>query len=78
MIFDHFYVKVLTLLKKVINLCEYCLYISYSCGYQKAFDHYAQILGEKYPELNIEGANYDPSIMHLIGAKVLVMYTTNF
>jgi len=70
-------VKVWILLKIVINLCEYFC-TSYSCGYQKAFDHYAQILGEKYPELNIEGANYDPSIIHLIGAKVLVMYTTDF
>jgi len=43
----------------------------YSCGYQKAFDHYSSILSEKYPELHIIGANYDPSIVHLIGAKIL-------
>jgi len=43
----------------------------YSCGYQKAFDHYSGILSEKYPELHIIGANYNPSLMHLVVAKIL-------
>ncbi|XP_025190360.1 thioredoxin reductase-like selenoprotein T homolog CG3887 [Melanaphis sacchari] len=43
----------------------------YSCGYQKAFDQYSSILSEKYPNLNIEGANYDPSMAHLLAAKIL-------
>ncbi|KAL5238779.1 hypothetical protein ACI65C_006189 [Semiaphis heraclei] len=46
---------------------RYC----YSCGYQKAFDQYSSILSEKYPNLRIDGANYDPSVAHLIAAKVL-------
>lgn len=58
---------------KVLMNCVYCF--SHSCGYQKAFDHYSGILSEKYPELHIVGANYDPSIMHLIGAKILVCAT---
>ncbi|CAH1733312.1 thioredoxin reductase-like selenoprotein T homolog CG3887 [Aphis gossypii] len=43
----------------------------YSCGYQKAFDQYSNILSEKYPHLRIEGANYDPSMAHLLAAKIL-------
>lgn len=54
------------------NLILFNVIFSYSCGYQKAFDHYSSMLGDKYPDLKIIGANYDPSIMHLIGAKVLV------
>ncbi|KAL4154278.1 hypothetical protein QTP88_002102 [Uroleucon formosanum] len=43
----------------------------YSCGYQKAFDQYSSILSEKYPHIHIDGANYDPSMVHLLAAKIL-------
>ncbi|KAG8319418.1 hypothetical protein J6590_092095 [Homalodisca vitripennis] len=40
---------------------------SYSCGYRKAFDEYTAILHKKYPEISIEGGNYEPPgySMHL-------------
>ncbi|XP_046675427.1 thioredoxin reductase-like selenoprotein T homolog CG3887 isoform X3 [Homalodisca vitripennis] len=39
----------------------------YSCGYRKAFDEYTAILHKKYPEISIEGGNYEPPgySMHL-------------
>lgn len=50
----------------------FLFFISYSCGYQKAFDQYSSILSEKYPHIHIDGANYDPSMVHLLAAKILV------
>ncbi|KAF4527781.1 hypothetical protein B566_EDAN015837 [Ephemera danica] len=33
----------------------------YSCGYRKAFDQYASILQEKYPEIIVQGDLYQPA-----------------
>lgn len=49
------------------NLC-----FSYSCGYRKVFDDYAQIIHQKYPEISIQGGNYDPPGYHMFLAKALV------
>lgn len=46
---------------------------SYSCGYRKAFEQYVSILTEKYPELHIEGENFNPSGYNMLIAKVLVI-----
>lgn len=35
----------------------------YSCGYRKAFEEYAGILRDKYPELTVTGDNYPPSAL---------------
>ncbi|KAL6421255.1 hypothetical protein ACFW04_011970 [Cataglyphis niger] len=43
----------------------------YSCGYRKAFEQYVSILKEKYPELHIEGENFNPSGYNMLIAKVL-------
>lgn len=37
--------------------------LSHSCGYRKAFEEYSNILIEKYPQIAIHGANYDPPNM---------------
>lgn len=48
------------------------LLLSYSCGYRKAFDEYTSILNEKYPEILINGANYDPPGMNLYLSKSIL------
>ncbi|CAH4002532.1 thioredoxin reductase-like selenoprotein T homolog CG3887 [Pieris brassicae] len=36
------------------------IYYCYSCGYRKVFEDYAGIIQQKYPEISVLGANYDP------------------
>lgn len=43
----------------------------YSCGYKKTFEDYVYILVEKYPQLNIHGANYDPRGFSLYLSKII-------
>lgn len=45
---------------------------SYSCGYRKAFEEYGDILSEKYPQIIIEGANYDPPGINFYMSKVIL------
>jgi thioredoxin reductase-like selenoprotein T len=45
---------------------------SYSCGYKKAFDDYSNILREKYPEILIEGGNFDPKGFNAYFSKLIV------
>lgn len=54
-----------------IDLLVFVAY-SYSCGYRKAFEQYVNILKEKYPELQVEGENFDPPGYNMFIAKVLV------
>lgn len=46
---------------------------SYSCGYRKAFEEYQKILSEKYPELQVNGANYDPPGMNLYLQRLILV-----
>ncbi|XP_055386494.1 thioredoxin reductase-like selenoprotein T homolog CG3887 [Condylostylus longicornis] len=41
----------------------------YSCGYRKAFEDYVGILNEKYPQITIRGANFDPPGFNLYLSK---------
>ncbi|XP_017889346.1 thioredoxin reductase-like selenoprotein T homolog CG3887 [Ceratina calcarata] len=43
----------------------------YSCGYRKVFEEYVSILREKYPDLQINGENYNPSHNKMLIAKLL-------
>ncbi|XP_011690666.1 PREDICTED: selT-like protein [Wasmannia auropunctata] len=43
----------------------------YSCGYRKAFDQYVTILKQKYPELHVEGENFNPPGYNMLIAKAL-------
>uniref|UniRef100_A0A6M2DWK9 Putative selenoprotein t n=1 Tax=Xenopsylla cheopis TaxID=163159 RepID=A0A6M2DWK9_XENCH len=43
----------------------------YSCGYRKVFEDYIGIIQQKYPEIRIDGFNYDPPGMYLYLAKFL-------
>ena len=43
----------------------------YSCGYRKVFDEYVNIIVVKYPEISVQGANYDPPGMALQLARLL-------
>ncbi|XP_014248145.1 thioredoxin reductase-like selenoprotein T homolog CG3887 [Cimex lectularius] len=43
----------------------------YSCGYKKAFEDYSNIIRQKYPDISITGANYDPPGLHMIIARSL-------
>lgn len=45
---------------------------SYSCGYRKVFDDYTTILNQKYPDISIQGGNYDPPGYSMYLAKALV------
>ena len=44
---------------------------SYSCGYRKAFEDYANILSEKYPQIIVTGANYDPPGFNMYLSKAI-------
>lgn len=48
-------------------------YCSYSCGYRKVFDGYVSIIQQKYPEITVLGANYDPPGFSLQFARFLSM-----
>jgi len=43
----------------------------YSCGYRKAFEEYVNILSEKYPQIIIKGANYDPPGINYYLSKLI-------
>lgn len=45
---------------------------SYSCGYRKAFEEYSNIIFEKYPDIRVQGSNYDPP------GKIIVMKLQNY
>lgn len=45
---------------------------SYSCGYRKAFEEYSTIINERYPQITIEGANYDPPGLNFILSKLIL------
>lgn len=47
-------------------------HFSYSCGYRKAFEEYTIILQKKYPEISVEGGNYEPAGFSMPFAKFLV------
>lgn len=36
------------------------IFYCYSCGYRKVFEDYAGIIQQKYPDISVVGANYDP------------------
>lgn len=48
---------------------------SHSCGYQKAFMEYSNILQQKYPEFRIHGEYYESNGLYTILAKLLVSIT---
>jgi selT/selW/selH-like putative selenoprotein len=48
------------------------LFYSYSCGYQKAYQDYGNIIHEKYPEITVEGEHYNPPGYNTFIAKALV------
>uniref|UniRef100_A0A0A9WRS7 SelT-like protein n=1 Tax=Lygus hesperus TaxID=30085 RepID=A0A0A9WRS7_LYGHE len=43
----------------------------YSCGYRKAFEDYANIIRQKYPDISVSGENYDPPGFHMLIARGL-------
>jgi len=47
---------------------------SYSCGYKKAFEQYANLLQEKYPEIIVTGDNYQPSSTRTFLAQAVVSF----
>lgn len=48
------------------------VFCSYSCGYQKAYQDYGNIIHEKYPEITVEGEHYNPPGINMFIAKALV------
>lgn len=45
---------------------------SYSCGYRKVFEDYAGIIQQKYPEISVIGANYDPPGFNMYLSRLIV------
>lgn len=45
---------------------------SYSCGYRKVYEEYVSILRQKYPQLQIDGENFNPPGYNMLIAKILV------
>ncbi|VVC97364.1 unnamed protein product [Leptidea sinapis] len=43
----------------------------YSCGYRKVFDDYAGIIQQKYPEISVIGANYDPPGLNMYMSRLI-------
>jgi len=45
----------------------------YSCGYQRAYEDYANMIRQKYPQITVTGGNYDPPGINLYIAKGVAM-----
>ncbi|XP_056631681.1 thioredoxin reductase-like selenoprotein T homolog CG3887 [Diorhabda carinulata] len=43
----------------------------YSCGYKNMFDQYSNIINQKYPEILVDGANYDPPGLNMFIARAI-------
>ncbi|XP_018319517.2 thioredoxin reductase-like selenoprotein T homolog CG3887 [Agrilus planipennis] len=43
----------------------------YSCGYRKAFEEYSNIIHQKYPEILIEGTNYEPPGLNMFFSRLI-------
>ncbi|XP_055915975.1 thioredoxin reductase-like selenoprotein T homolog CG3887 [Eupeodes corollae] len=43
----------------------------YSCGYRKAYEDYSVIIAEKYPQMTVQGANYDFPGFNMYLSKVI-------
>ncbi|XP_036344257.1 thioredoxin reductase-like selenoprotein T homolog CG3887 [Rhagoletis pomonella] len=43
----------------------------YSCGYRKAFEDYVNILSERYPQITVNGANYDPPGFNMYLSRIV-------
>ena len=43
----------------------------YSCGYRKAFEEYASLIRERYPEITVTGDNFPPSPVSAIILQVI-------
>ncbi|RVE43354.1 hypothetical protein evm_011994 [Chilo suppressalis] len=50
------------------------IYYCYSCGYRKVFEDYAGIIQQKYPEISVIGANYDPPGLNMYLSRIIVSY----
>lgn len=51
---------------------------SYSCGYRKIFDDYVNIISEKYPDIAIDGRNYEPPALNMFLSRLIVSETQTF
>lgn len=63
------------LFKYAINhliLLFFFFFFSYSCGYRKAYEEYANIIQERYPHIIINGANYDPPGINFLLSKAVL------
>ncbi|KAJ8726331.1 hypothetical protein PYW07_001029 [Mythimna separata] len=47
------------------------IYYCYSCGYRKVFEDYAGIIQQKYPEISVIGANYDPPGLNMYLSRLI-------
>ncbi|XP_028178867.1 thioredoxin reductase-like selenoprotein T homolog CG3887 [Ostrinia furnacalis] len=47
------------------------IYYCYSCGYRKVFEDYAGIIQQKYPEISVIGANYDPPGLNMYLSRMI-------
>ncbi|XP_067625938.1 thioredoxin reductase-like selenoprotein T homolog CG3887 [Eurosta solidaginis] len=43
----------------------------YSCGYRKAFEDYVNILSERYPQITVNGGNYDPPGFNMYLSRIV-------
>lgn len=43
----------------------------YSCGYKRAYEDYAAIIRDKYPDMNVIGDNFPPSTLNRILVQVI-------
>lgn len=44
---------------------------SYSCGYRKLFDEYVTIIGQRYPDMVVDGRNYDPPGLNMFLSRLI-------
>ncbi|XP_068621629.1 thioredoxin reductase-like selenoprotein T homolog CG3887 [Battus philenor] len=47
------------------------IYYCYSCGYRKVYEDYAGIIHQKYPEISVIGANYDPPGLNMYMSRLI-------
>lgn len=55
-----------------LSIIHYHAHGSYSCGYRKAFEEYVNIINERYPDILIKGANYDPPGINYLLSKLVL------
>lgn len=51
---------------------NHVIHHSYSCGYRKAYEEYANLIQDRFPDITLKGANYEPSGINFLLSKAIL------